>query len=329
MIACILLPGTPNVNRLWPILSDFSSGIEWIETHPVPAVYLDFGHLPGPREVAQTLAQAVHKEMPAAPTVGVAAGKFIAYAAALSAKGNAVLAIAPGHEASFLAPLPVDLLPLTEETGRRLHLLGIRTLGQLAALPAGAVLTQLGAEGRLWQQWSRGHDHRPVVSRPPRPLESSVHQFDEPIVDRIALEALLAAMAAELAARLRDKGLASRQVQLTLSLEDRTTRQTQLVVRQPTANAERLAQIFKELLSHSPTRSGVVAVEVALADVTPALGRQLDLFTQGVEQDRRLREALKDLAARHGRERFYQPSLPHPEARLPERRFRLNDIDLP
>ncbi len=328
MITCIRLPEAPNVNRLWSILSEFSSDVEWIATDDTPIVYLDLGNLPGPLEVVRVLIQALQRELQVTLAAGVASGKFIAYVAALSAGSNAVQAVAIGHEADFLAPFSVDLLPLTKEMRRQLELLGIRTLRQLAALPAGAVLSQFGTEGRLWQQWAQGQDARPVVSRPPRPLESITHQLDGPVVDRMALEVLLTAMAAELTARLRANGWASRKVQLKMTLEDRIACRKQLTLRHPTANSERLAQIFKELLSQSRIRSGVVEIEVVLDDLVPALGCQLDLFAQGVEQDSRLREALKDLAARHGKDRFYQPSLPRSETWLPERRFRLNEIDL-
>jgi DNA polymerase-4 len=202
-------------------------------------------------------------------------------------------------------------------------------LGQLAGLPAGAVLNQLGASGRLLHQLARGRDNRPVVGRCPEAVEVATRQLEGPVAERAILEAVFQSMTVELADRLRADGLAARTVWLTLHLDDRTACRQQLVLRHPTGTPERLARVLTELLAQARLRSGVVELEVGLVDLVPAVGQQLDLFAHGLEQGSRLREALKDLVARYGPECFYRISLPNPEARLPERRFRLERIDRP
>jgi len=304
--------------------------------HSPLVLYLDLNDLSWTAAVAtvQRIGQAVREARnpdsgpPLTPAIGLARGKFTARVAAAVVEPNEALLIAPGHEAAFLAPFPVDLLPMDEETARRLRLLGIRTLGQLAVLPAGAVLTQLGKEGRLLHRLAQGRDDRPVLPYRPRAVERVARQFDAPVADGTILEAVLQTMAEELAAHLEAGGHMGRTLTLILHLEDGTTCEERRILRRPTAGAKHIAQTLCHLLTWIRVPCGVVELEVTLADLVPATGQQLDLFVHQVGQEHRLREVLKDLVARYGADCFYRITLTDREARLPEHRFQLqNAVD--
>ena len=63
----------------------------------------------------------------------------------------------PGREAAFVADAPLELLDLDEDVALRLRLLGVRTLGQLAALPP-AYLLRFGTAAVGWRALAHGHD---------------------------------------------------------------------------------------------------------------------------------------------------------------------------
>jgi len=329
MMACVVaqLPapsgGSVDRDRLPAVLSQFAPEVEWAEVSRAIVSYLDLGSVREPVEAAQAIGLAVREEAHLPAALGLAGGKFPAYAAAASAAPDEALIIAPGQEARFLAPLPVVLLPLDEEAAHRLHVLGLRTLGQLAALPVAALLHQLGMRGRLLHQLARGHDDRPVVGRRPEAVETALRHFDGPIAEREGLAAVFRDIAVELAERLRAGYLACREVRLTLYLDDHTVPVGRFVLRQPTSSPQRLAEILLGLLERAGIEVGVSEVEVTLAGLLPAVGQQLDLFAHGLEQGSRLREIVNDLAARYGPDCFYRVALSHPEAVLPERRFHL------
>jgi DNA polymerase IV len=309
-------------------LSEFTRDVEPGEVHPRAVVYMDIGPLANtePVEVVQAMAKMVRERNRLAPAIGLAESKFSAYVAAASVEPNEALLIAPNWQAHFLAPRSIRLLPMDIEMARRLHLLGIRTLGQFAALPIDAVMTQLGAQGRLLHYMAQGRDNCPVIPHRSRAVEWITHACDGPISNRVALEALLAEMAAKLSVRLRRNVLVGRDVRLVLHLEDGIAHEEQLVIRCPTARAERLAAVLMELLSRIQIRSGVVEVELILMGLLPATGQQLDLFAHGIEQGSRLHATLKDVTARYGVESFYQVLLTDRSAYLPERRFRLKKL---
>jgi nucleotidyltransferase/DNA polymerase involved in DNA repair len=278
-------------------------------------------------EMIRYVGQRVRRQTHLAPAIGLASGKFPAYVAAASVEPNKALIIDPGREIAFLAPFPIDLLPLDGEMSRRLRLLGIRTLGQLAALPSSAVLAQFGTQGRLLHQLAQGHDNRPLLPRRPKARELASHWFDDPIANRPVLEAITQTLAAELGGRLQANGLVGRELRLALHLEGGDVWEERLVMRQPTSNPQRLSQILSGLAARAQAGKGIIGLEVILTDLIPATGQQLDLFTHHMEQERRLGQALKDLAARYGTDCFCRASLFDREAPLPERRFQLREVD--
>jgi hypothetical protein len=93
-------------------------------------------------------------------------GKFPAYVAAVtSSGGRATKAPEPssGGLAGFLKEVSVELLPLPWEKKTRLHRFGLHTLGQLAALPVGAVQAQLRSDGKRAWELASGVDSSPLV----------------------------------------------------------------------------------------------------------------------------------------------------------------------
>ncbi len=139
---------------------------------------------------------------------GVAASKFTAWVAASLAGRFAgeerVMIVPPGEEATFLAPLPLETIPLPLRDRQALHRLGVHTLGQFAKLPANAVQHRYGAAGRHAHRLAQGVDDEPLRPRPPQPAARVEIAFDweETELDRLtfALKMLADQLAARLAA---------------------------------------------------------------------------------------------------------------------------------
>src|SRR3954449_8038221 len=92
--------------------------------------------------------------------IGVAERKFAALAAAHVAAPGQLLVVSDERTREFLAPLPLDLLPLRAEQQQELKELGVRRLGELAGLPGGAVAERLGPDGRRAWSLARGGGRR-------------------------------------------------------------------------------------------------------------------------------------------------------------------------
>ena len=100
--------------------------------------------------------------------------RFAAYCAARRARPRRPPPVVEERGApAFLAPLPAALLrsrpelaPLAEALDR----LGVRTLGELAALPSRAVAERFGHPGLLALDLARGRDTPLEPRRPPEPV---------------------------------------------------------------------------------------------------------------------------------------------------------------
>jgi protein ImuB len=150
---------------------------------------------------------------------GLADGLFAAQLAARAGAPGAVITVAPGQAREFLAAHPVSVLG-SEELADLLPRLGIRTLGEFAALPASEAVNRFGTPGMLAHRLARGLDPRPLVTRPVPADLSVATEFDppaelaEPVV--FAAKALADRMHAGLAAH----GLACVRVQVTAACTD-------------------------------------------------------------------------------------------------------------
>ena len=101
--------------------------------------------------------------------IGCGPNRFTAHAAACSGSATGPAGggvVCRGDAAAFLAPLPLDLLQIDDGVRGRLTLLGITTLGELAALPHGPFVRRFGADAAVWHDRARGIDPRPLRPRP-------------------------------------------------------------------------------------------------------------------------------------------------------------------
>ncbi|MET0414739.1 MAG: DNA polymerase Y family protein [Actinoplanes sp.] len=156
----------------------------------------------GEEAAAERIVEQVAEACAVESQVGVADGVF---AAGLAARAGRL--IAPGETPAFLAGVPVAALDRPELVDL-LKRLGIKTLGEFAALPPGDVLTRFGFDGALAHRLAAGHDHRPLaVRRLPPDLDVS-DTYDEPLV-RVDVAAFAGRVLAErLHERLAGHGLA-------------------------------------------------------------------------------------------------------------------------
>src|SRR5437899_1772952 len=98
---------------------------------------------------------------------GAADRRFAALAAANVARPGQALIVSDDRTRSFLAPLPLELLPLERDRYEELEELGVRTIGQLAGLPGAAVAERLGPDGRRAWSLARGEQDGKVQPRRP------------------------------------------------------------------------------------------------------------------------------------------------------------------
>jgi protein ImuB len=173
-------------------------------------------------------------------SAGAAERRFAALAAASVARPGQVLVISDERTAEFLAPLPLDLIPAAEAEQQELRELGVRRLGQLAALPRGAVAERLGpGGGRAWRLAHGGRRRRVRGRRPPAEIAESL-EFPEAVGNELTLRRALGAVVEQALARPERAGRLVRKVALAARLVGGGSWRRTLTLREPDADPDRI-----------------------------------------------------------------------------------------
>jgi len=160
---------------LAPVVEVRVEGVAWIDLEGVVQRTLAL------REMRRRLREACGAD----PRLGLAPGPFAARAAAARARPGRLLEVA--EAASFLAPLPVAELGLEPWQERRLELLGLRTLGEVARIGPRQLESQLGREGRAAALRARGEEPDRLTAWVPPRSTAARRQFEPPLEEREAL----------------------------------------------------------------------------------------------------------------------------------------------
>jgi protein ImuB len=204
---------------------------------------------------------------------------------------------------------------------QRLGFLGLRTLGQYAALPPGAVWQQFGRAGRLAQRCARGEDNRPVVPRAQVRCLTARYDLENPLSQQELLLQVLQDMLSPLLEELQGKLQACGRLRLTVCFFDGGVQEREHAFLFPTAKMARILAALQQLLVNMHWQSGATALEVALERIQDVVVQQLSLFSAQSERERKLREVQQYIAARFGANRLRRAVLAQPAAPLPEWRF--------
>jgi len=253
------------------------------------------------------------------PRAGAAERRFAALAAASVARAGQALVVDGERPTDFLAPLPLSLLPLDESRYAELEGLGVRTVGQLAALPGPAVAERLGQDGRRAWSLARGGDRRRVRPRRPPAEIAERLEFGEAVGNELTLRRALGTLVERTLQRAERTERAVRKIALSARLVGGGSWRRSLTLREPTAAKERLRVALAPKLSELP--GPVTALGLELVELAEWTGQQLELVRpEGSTLGSRLKEGLRQARASVGTGAVCTVVEVAPWSRIPERR---------
>jgi len=253
-------------------------------------------------EQARRIKSQIRTAVGLAASVGVASNKFIAKVASDLEKPDGLVVVAPGGEADFLAPLPVSRLwGAGRVTTADLESMGIRTIGQLAAIPPSHLRSRFGRGGALLSALAHGVDERAVEPfAPPKSMGAEeTFELDHRDVER--LRATLRGQAERVARELRAEGYAGRTVTLKLRFADFSTI-TRSHTSDPTQDGLTVYREARALLDRVVLRQPVRLIGLSVSGLGPAGEGQLALLGPDAVRRERLARALDRLVERFGEE---------------------------
>lgn len=288
--------------RFMDVLGDFTPDLEPLG---LDEAYLDmtgFELMYGPAaEVAMRIKERIRTELRITASVGIASSKVVAKVASDHCKPDGLLEVPLGGEAAFLAPLEVRKLPgVGAKTEQALHRLGVRTIGDLAALPERVLRYYFGVMGDALRRCARGegtgHVHAP---EPPKSISRET-TFGTDVADRGFLRSVLRYLTERVGASLRREGKWARTVTCKVRYGDFQTVIRHRTLRRATASDDVVYAEASALLARAlaQRRTPVRLIGVGVKDLVR--GAQMPLFDGPAERDMRLCAALDSIRARHG-----------------------------
>src|SRR6267143_1828537 len=268
-------------DRVATILAKFSPIVEMVS---IDEAYLDLSgteRLHGPPLAAtDNLLRTITRTTGLPCSGGLATTRLVAKVASDQAKPRGLLWVAPGSEARFLAPLSVRKIPgIGEVTERALRALSIETVEQLAVQPLENLEKVFGQWGTALYRKARGGDsYEFIIDAEPKSISHN-HTFGEDTDDTVALTAMLSHLSQKACKRLREAGLATRTLTLTIRYTgfDTYTRAKTLV--EPTRLDSDIFAVFQELFRiHRDVKRKVRLLGVSLSGLTHG-SEQLDLLS--------------------------------------------------
>jgi DNA polymerase-4 len=297
--------------RLREVLLSFTPIVEPIS---LDEAFLDVGGATSlfgePAELAGRVRAKVREEMDLICSVGVAPNKFLAKMASAAAKPDGVLVVPSDGTLDFLHPLPVGKLwGVGERTGEILGRLGVRTVGELAVVPARVLERTLGeASARHLLALASGHDDRTVIPYEAPKSVSHEETFDRDLDAEEDLLRELLRLSFRVAGRLRSEGFLARTITLKARLASFATLTRSRTIGDATDSGHEIYRVAAELLRAIPGgRRRIRLLGVAATGLVSSGEEQLALVRAGRWED--AERALDVIEKRFGRDAAMPASL--------------------
>src|SRR5450432_3313991 len=267
-------------DRAASILAKFSPIVEMVS---IDEAYLDLAgterlHGP-PLAAADKLLRTITRETGLPCSGGLASTRLVAKVASDQAKPRGLVWVPPGREAQFLVPLPVRKIPgIGKVTEKALRALGIETVNQIAALPLEKLEKIFGQWGTALYRKARGGDsYEFVIDAEPKSISHN-HTFGEDTNDTAALTAMLSHLSQKACKRLREAGLATRTLTLTIRYTGFDTYTRSRTLPEPTLLDGDIFSVFQDLFrQHRNMKRKIRLLGVALSGFSHGT-QQLDLL---------------------------------------------------
>jgi protein ImuB len=226
----------------------------------------------------------------------------------LAAASRGITVIPPGDEAKALANLPVALLEIPDDHAETLAIWGIRTLGELAALPLVDLIARLGQDASIWRNLALGaHAHTF------QPIEAAFSlrefcEFETPVEQMDSLLFVGVRMIDSLALRAATRAMSLATIAVDLELEGKRAHRLTIRPALPSVDRKFLLKLLQLEIAANPPPAAVLSLALC-AEAGQSNKVQLGLFAPQMPEPSRLDVTIARLKAIAGEDRVGSPVL--------------------
>ena len=295
-----------------------------VEVQQLGCAYFDATGVNSEYDLAHKIRECIFSQTKLNACVGISSNKFLSRTGAFVAKPEASVIIPLGKEKEFIAPFSIEFLPCSVETKKRLHLLGIHIMDQLAQFSREALGAQFGSDGTIAYGLARGIDNSPLVPRNKLRFISDAIEFEVPLSTSQQLVAAMQGILDRLVAQVKSEGKACYKIKLQLRFPSGSLLQRGLSPKDTTASREAITARLATLLEGISLPEPVSGMEVSL-ELGQEQGKELHLLPQEGRNRQKANKVARLLKMRFGHQPLKKALVTDPDALLPERRFRFTD----
>ena len=241
------------------------------------------------------------------PRIGLAASRTAARIAAATGSG-AVTVIPPGHERAMLARVAVGALDLAPDLAATLGRWGVRTLGELAALPREGLAARLGPPGLRAHDLALGLDRDPFRPWTPPPFWEEAQGLEWEIDSLGVLAGVLETVLERLCRRLAAVSLVADSLEIRLGLASGGHHARAVALAYPMSEVKPMLTLAVLDLEAHPPPAAVTRVTISAHPIRPQTG-QGGLWQPPAPAPRDLVTVLARLAALVGADKLGSPVL--------------------
>jgi DNA polymerase-4 len=264
----------------------------------------------------------VEEQMGFLVSCGIGSTGFVARLASEKAELSQALFVPDGEEQAFLRYLPLERLPVSAGTIRRLRLFGISLVGELLTLPRGAVECQFGKEGRRLYELALGSDDGLVGQWEEEEEFVLEKNFDVPVEDSGQLLEAVEKLLESLCREFRERWQCCRRLAVMLRFENGRVEHRVLHFKEPTASRQMMACRLSCCIEQLSDAAPVCELRLVAGDLCAESGTQASFLDGPPRSKEQLVEAVRVLQQRYG-ESVLKKVVSRRNSRLPEERFSL------
>lgn len=248
---------------------------------------------------ARELRSHIMKETGLPISMALSANKMVSKVATGEFKPNAEKQIPAGTEQDFLAPLPVEKLPMVgKQTASFLYDMGVRTVSTLREMPVKYLTHAFGRNGIVLWKRAHGIDDTPVVPYVEQKSISTETTFGQDTTDVKMLHSVLTSMVERTAYELRTQGRLTSCVTVKIRYANFDTETRQIHIPY-TSSDHHLLRVVHELFEKLYSRRMLIRlIGVRLSGLVQG-SPQTSLFEDTGEQ-MSLYSAIDRIRDRHG-----------------------------
>jgi len=226
------------------------SEVPLFEKSSIDEFYIDMTGMDkffGVSQYVQQLRKKIIKESGLSISHALATNKLISKVATNECKPDGQIEIKPGNEKLFLAPLPIEKMPMIgNQTATLLRRMGVETISILSQIPVEMMINLLGKNGiELWRR-SQGIDETPIVPYHEQKSIGTENTFETDTIDMQFLHKELVRMTEKIAFELRSNNKLTGCITVKIRYSDFQTMTMQSTIAY-TANDHLLIQKVKEI----------------------------------------------------------------------------------